>query len=173
MTRKLRPVEMVVDPQLQDSLFQLAVPMDNGAYTTVGALVESALDSLRVANEVLAGNEMVSLTARALMRDQKRRGVPSLRVSAEGRLVLHVHYGEERERRGASVGGAGLPSLQALRDEAAEKGVDIADLGRQKRKIMERLASHSSPAISSDPPGRLRDEVQTRPLGKVKLPPLR
>ena len=174
MTRKLRPLDLPVSPALREALFGLAVPTSEGTHTTVGLLVEEAMEALRRANEVLARNELVTVTARTLMKDQKRRGTPALQVCPDGTVVLRVHYeGDGKAPLSVgSLGGAGLPSLDILRQRAAEAGVDISDLGRQKRQIMARLAV--PPEVPSvDPPGRLRDEVQTKPLGKVKLPPIR
>jgi len=174
MTRKLRPVDIPVSPALREALFGLAVPTEEGTHTTVGLLVEEAKEALRRANKVLAESELVAVTARTLMKEQKRRGNPSLRVNPEGVVVLRVQY--DREGKPAPVvgalGGAGLPSLDALRQQAAEVGVDISDLGRQKRQIMARLTSVQQ-KVGEEPPPRLRDEVQTKPLGKVKLPPTR
>lgn len=180
MTRKLRPLEIPVTSDLADSIFGLAVVQPDGSYTTVGKLVGGALEALRQANAVLEANELVAVTARSLMKEQKRRGTPSLRVSSEGKVVLCVQYdgGDPTTSlpRGA-LGGAGLPSLSSLRAQAQARGIDISDLGRQKRRIMERLENCDPPekgeVVGEGPPHRLRDEVQTRPLGKVKLPPTR
>lgn len=174
MTRKLRPLDIPLSPALREALFGLAVPTSEGGYTTVGRLVEEAHEALRKANKVLEESELVAVAALTLMKEQKRRGTPSVCVRPDGEVVLRVVYGggSTPSPPVGAVGGAGLPSLNTLRQQASEAGVDISDLGRQKRQIMARLASSSQPA-STEPPERLRDEVQTQPLLKVKLPPTR
>ena len=90
-------------------------------------------------------------------------------VRADGTIVLRIQYAEEEDSTDSieplnTKGGAALPSLKTLRQEAERLGVDITDLGRRKREIMKRLEQHTAPAKGSD-------EVRTTsPVHEVKLP---
>lgn len=174
MTRKLKPVEIPVSEPIRTAVLGVAVRTENGGFTTVGTLVDEAQEALRKANAALAGNSLVGLAARDMMKGQRRRGGATIGVNANGSVVLRVAYGQDNgDLASASPGGAGLPSLKDLRKQAALKGVDIADLGRQKKRIMDRLASWERDQETEATPcgGRLRDEVsQSTPLHSTKIP---
>lgn len=115
------------------------------------------------------------------MKGHRRRGSASIEVGADGSVCLRVSYAKEQDDPNVTTapGGAGLPSLDALRKEAEEYGLDISHLGRQKRKIMDLLTmardvrdNHNHDPSVSEKPRRLRDEVTTStPLHTKKLPP--
>ncbi len=130
------------------------------------------------------------------MKGHRRRGSASIEVGADGSVCLRVSYAKEQDDPNVTTapGGAGLPSLDALRKEAEEYGIDISHLGRQKRKIMDLIImardvrdnhNHENPDFdpmaedygdryddSQAKPRRLRDEVSTStPLHTKKLPP--
>lgn len=169
MTRKLKPIEIPVQETVRDAVFSVAVPHEDGMYTTVGELVRQAREMLLLANEAIASNDLVRMAADSMMREHKRRGFPRMVVRADGTIVLRIQYAEEEDSTDSieplnTKGGAALPSLKTLRQEAERLGVDITDLGRRKREIMKRLEQHTAPAKGSD-------EVRTTsPVHEVKLP---
>jgi hypothetical protein len=73
------------------------------------------------------------------MRTEKRRGVPTIRISGEGEVLLHLSWGEEQLPEPLEK----LPTLDVLREKARSMGIDISDLGRQKRNIIQRLSEAS------------------------------
>ena len=182
MTRKMKPIEIPVPGTIREAVFSVAVPIGDGGdgtFTTVGTLVEEAQRALGRANEVLSTNALVALAAQDMARQYRRRGHSSISIRADGEVVFRVQYTDPQDplppEPPSAPGGAGLPLLSALRERAGELGVDISDLGRQKRKIMRRLAEASlppdSPKTMEEPPPRLRDEVTTStPLHTTKLP---
>ena len=136
MTRKLKPIDVPVEGKVAQGILDLPVVTPEGSITTVGATIEQAAQLMSLANTALTKNPLCEVAATALMKEQKRRGNPSFRVDSKCRVFLHIDYHdggnniEEPEP---------LPSLEALRSEAAERGIDISDLGRQKRAIVKRL----------------------------------
>ena len=182
VTRKLKPVEILVPEPLRSAMLSVAVPDEHGQFTTVGRLVEEATEAIRRANEALAANSLVDLAAQDMMKGHRRRGDASVEVGADGAVLLRISYGKTQapSRATTAPGGAGLPSLEALRKEAGEYGLDISHLGRQKRKIMdmiinarlERLDQDTMQDHSQVHSERLRDEVSTSgsPLHNTKLP---
>jgi hypothetical protein len=136
--------------------------------TSVGLLVQSASEALQKANGALAGNGLVELASRDLMRKHRRRGDARIVVAATGGIMLQIGTSDAEAKivHTTAPGGAGLPSLEKLRALALQRGIDISDLGRRKREIMVRLAEGTP-----NPPARLRDEVRTStPLPDIKLP---
>mgnify|MGYP001483713163 CR=1 FL=1 len=138
MTRKLKPVDIPVQEPFRSALLSVAVPDENG-FTTVGTLVQEAREAIRRANEALADNSLVELAAKDMMKGHRRRGNASIEVGADGSVRLRISYSTRRDDPNVTTapGGAGLPSLDALRKEAQDLGLDISGLGRQKRKIMD------------------------------------
>jgi hypothetical protein len=186
LTRKLKPVEIPVQEPFRTAVLAVAVA-DGGGFTTVGTLVSEAQEALKRANEALADNSLVALAAQDMMKGHRRRGGAAIEVGADGSVRLQITY-KKQVSPNATVapGGAGLPSLAALRAEAETLGLDIEDLGRQKREIIHRIetwkASQSGRidvalgivecAEPEAPRSRLRDEVGTSaPLHSKKLPP--
>ena len=189
MTRKLKPVEIPVQEPFRTAVLAVAVT-DGEGFTTVGTLVAEAQVALKRANEALADNSLVALAAQDMMKGHRRRGGATIEVGADGSVHLQITYVNKRTSPNTTVapGGAGLPSLSALREEAEDLGVGIEDLGRQKRKIIQRIEAWKEdqseqreidrtlgivecPEPSEAPRGRLRDEVGTSaPLHSKKLP---
>ena len=167
MTRKLKPVETALDPELQEAVLSLPVSLPDGTLSTVGALVKQAEDSLHMANEAVQNNALIQRTASFLMKQEKRRGTPSIIVRIDGSAALRTSYAENGV--GPSNGffhSTKLPTIDELRARAETLGVDIDDLGRKKRKIIERLQAHDQ----QQPPAKLRDEVRESPMPEVQLP---
>lgn len=174
MTRKLKPVMIPVQEPFRTAMLSVAVPDAYGGFTTVGTLVEEARQAIMRANEALGSNSLVTLAAQDMMKNHRRRGDATIEVGADGTVHLRISYAKRKTSPNATVapGGAGLPSLSALRQEAEDLGVDVEDLGRQKRKIMHRIEEAKTHAGNSTSPRRLRDEVTTTtPLHSEKLPP--
>lgn len=189
MTRKLKPVEIPVQEPFRTAVLAVAVT-DGEGFTTVGTLVAEAQEALKRANEALTENSLVALAAQDMMKGHRRRGGAAIEVGADGSVHLRITYVNRRASPNATVapGGAGLPSLSALREEAEALGVNIEDLGRQKRKIIHRIETWKDQSERRGtnttlevvecsepleaPRSRLRDEVGTSaPLHSKKLPP--
>lgn len=175
MTRKLKPVDIPVPEPFRSAMLSVAVPENEGGFTTVGTLVQEAREAIERANEALAANSLVGLAAKDMMKGHRRRGDAAVEVGADGSVLLRISYGQRRDSEATTApGGAGLPSLSALRKEAQDLGLDIEHLGRQKRKIMELItAARNTPQTKAEEGvRRLRDEVSTStPLHTTKLPP--
>jgi hypothetical protein len=179
LTRKLKPVDIPVPEPFRSAMLSVAVPNEDGGFTTVGTLVHEAREAIDRANEALKSNSLVTLAAQDMMKGHRRRGRASVEVGADGTVLLHITYGKTQAPDGVTTapGGAGLPSLDALRKEAEEYGIDISHLGRQKRKIMDLIImsreNHNHDPLADDgTTRRLRDEVSTStPLHTKKLPP--
>ena len=140
MTRKMKPVDYPLDSQVAEGVLNLPVVDPEGRLTTIGQTVALAGRLLESANKALNNNALATIAAQALMKDQKRRGIPSFVVDSDGRVSLHISYSGGAE---ATTDPDPLPSLEALRARAASVGVDISDLGRQKKAILERLEGNS------------------------------
>lgn len=176
MAQKTKPIEVPVTEPFRSAVLEVSVMVD-GKVTTVGALMKEAQRAVTLANAALDNNGLVKFAAKELMKSYNRRGDPSIHIDATGDVYLRVGY-HKRDR--VLTGGAGLPSIESLRAEAKEMGLDVADLGRRKREIMERIKDAkaakepSPPEISqgSSPPDRLRDEITTgeRLPHSVKIP---
>ena len=141
MTRKLKPVEVELDSEIQEAIRTLPVLLPDGSVATVGALISQAQESLRAANAAVSCNALVNTTASFLMKSEKRRGAPTIVMRLDGTAVLRIAYGEgdEPEAELAPPSRSKLPSLDTLRAEASLRGIDISDLGRKKTEIIQRL----------------------------------
>lgn len=137
MTRKLKPIDVPVNGSVAEGVLNLPVVGEDGTITTVGETIRQASLLMELANTALANNPLCAVAAQALMKEQKRRGNPSFVVSPSCEVFLHIAYGEDTDDESAPP--APLPSLDELRELAKDRGVDISDLGRQKRAILERL----------------------------------
>lgn len=175
MTRKMKPVEADLDEEIQAAVMSLPVRLPDESLATVGDLVERAAECLRLANEAVQDNALIRTTATFLMKQEKRRGTPTVLVRMDGTAVLRITYGDDEEDQppvavvAATSKKAKLPTLDELRKRAAAAGVDISDLGRQKRKILARVEDGEEAAPSSRNP--MRDEVNESDLpAKVSLP---
>lgn len=182
MTRKLKPVDIPVPEPFRSAMLSVAVTNEDGGFTTVGTLVQEAQEAIRRANEALAENSLVELAAKDMMKGHRRRGNASIEVGADGSVRLRISYSTRRDGPNVTTapGGAGLPSLDALRKEAQDLGLDVSHLGRRKLEIMDLITNardimqnHHGGTEPVDPlPRRLRDEVSTTtPLHTKKLPP--
>ena len=172
MTRKLKPVAIPVQEPFRSAMLSVAVPDEDGKVTTVGTLVQDATEAIRRANKALAANSLVDLD---MMKGHRRRGDASVEVGADGSVLLRISYGQESKTDSTTApGGAGLPSLESLRKQAADMGLDISHLGRRKREIIDLITMHREVVpLHHHEPERLRDEVNTSasPLHSTKLPP--
>ncbi len=179
MTRKLKPIETIVEEGISQDILSLPVVDENGVLSTVGQNIQKAAALLTDTNKVLAENALVNIVAKTLMQQMNRRGHAGIRVRPDGTVVLRVAYHAEDvgpEAFRSPLTKSKLPSLAQLRKEAAEKEIDISDLGRQKTLILKRL--EEAPPIEESlvvPPSRLRDEIGEAddPTGKTRLPPRR
>lgn len=141
MTKKLKPVQVPLDTDVQEALMGLPAYSSDHGVVTVGALIAQAREAIERANQALGSSKLVDLTAQQIMRKENRRGEPKILVSPDGKVSLWVTYGEEQTLRDI-MRASKLPSLDELRAQAEELGVDISDLGRAKTLIIQRLAAH-------------------------------
>ncbi len=131
-----------LDLEVQEAILSMTMLSESGAPTTLGDLVANAVQSLKQANAFLESNPIMKITAENLLRGEKRAGNPTLKISTEGEIYLSLSeespFPEPQKEK--------LPSLDKIREQARELGVDISDLGRQKIKILKRLeeASHTN-----------------------------
>lgn len=179
MTRKLKPVEVDLDEEIQEAILALPVRLPEGGLATVGDLVRQAAEAMRLANEAVQGNALIQTTASFLMKQEKRRGSPTILVRMDGTAALIITYGEKdnippvAEVPTVAPKKSKLPPISVLRKRAEDAGVDISDLGRQKLKIIERIEAHTGvpidePLLIQDK--RMRDEVSEGDLPQVSLP---
>jgi hypothetical protein len=141
VTKKLKPVQVPLDADVQEALMGLPVYSSDHGVVTVGVLIAQAREAIERANRALGSSKLVDLTAQQIMRKENRRGEPKILVSPDGEVSLWVTYGEEQTLRDI-MRASKLPSLDELRAQAEELGVDISDLGRAKTLIIQRLAAH-------------------------------
>jgi len=141
MTRKLKPIDILVEEHIAKGVLALPAYAPDGTLTTVGETVTLAAQLLESANKALADNPLCDVAAQFLMKEMKRRGSPSFVVDANCHVLLHIEYTQGSTTNEATSDP--LPSLKDLREKAALLGVDITDLGRQKRAILERLEQQS------------------------------
>ena len=167
MTRKLKPVEVELSEEVQQAVLSLPVQNDDGSLSTVGDLIKKAADSIEAANQAIQDNALIQLTASHLMKQEKRRGNPSVVVKLDGTAVLLITYGESSNPAPPEplAPRSKLPSLDVLRKKAEEMGVDISDLGRKKKMIIARLEDAENPR----PPSKMRDEVSESTLTRHSL----
>ena len=157
MPKKLKPSQTALSPQIQEAVLSLPLEVD-GQVRSVGDVIEQVRSLLEKVDSGVAQNPLLKYIAMGLMRDMKKRGNPSIRVSSEGEPYLLIDYGAREEKEP-------LPSLDELRRRAQILGVDISDLGRKKIEILKRIEAHLKvkPTLADD-----RSEGVLPP--KVKLP---
>ena len=137
-----------IDHTLRDALLQGPIippsqtmlgRMSLGPYLDL--LKEKWAEALVAAQKTLDANPLTAVLARDMARQKNLRGTPRIVLDANGDAFLEFTY-KSRGRhvaKAASKWASALPSLDALRKEAADRGIDISDLGRSKREIIDRL----------------------------------
>jgi hypothetical protein len=143
VTRKLKPIEVPLREEVVEGILALPVEDPQGEITTVGKTVALAARLIESANRAVEENALCSIVADTLMKEQKRRGTATIRVRSDCTVVLHISYTGEDEDEDVKHSPS-LPSLEELRTRASTEGVDISDLGRQKRAILERLENEGA-----------------------------
>ncbi len=151
MAKILKPYEVQLDDELAAEI--LAIPMDapvGDPPRTIGERVLAAAAAVAAANEHLHESRLAKIVATSVMKVLKKRGVASVQVRPDGIVILRVAYDETEEEHNVPVKRAtrrsDLPKLDDLRAQAAELGVDISDLGQQRRAIFERI-QENIPAV--------------------------
>ena len=146
MAKNMKPYEVPLDATLAKEILNTPLPPGDNPEPpqTIGERLSQARQAVEDANEYLAQSMLAKVVASSLMRQLKKRGVPAIQVRPDGVVVLQVSYKEKptttvsplvtRARHKTT-----LPSLADLRERAEGVGVDITDLGRQKRAILERI----------------------------------
>lgn len=148
MTRKLRPTDTPLDLEVQEAILSMTLLAEDGSTAMLGTLVRDALRNLAVANAFLKSSPLIKITAENLMRAEKKRGRPTLRVSGGGDLILRVSWGDGEDIPEKEEAIRTLPTLDELRQQAKGIGLDISDLGRQKHNILKRIRDHESTIVS-------------------------
>ena len=190
-SRSRRPHREPLPDEWAKALLQSPCPSDQAGPLRYPA--ETVYDMLRAAKDRLAeavkiarwGLEVVpyaDVVAREAAKNAGKRGDPIIVIDDDGSVMLEVRYtgsapeveveAEDKpasSKKWASV----LPSLEALREEAETRGIDISDLGRSKRKILERIrAGRPAPPAkpkAPEPPEPPRPKmVKTAPALAVK-----
>lgn len=142
---RTQPYEWPLSDDLAEEILNIPLPASNGVHpvSTIGARLRLALEAVDEANEYLKDSQLAKIVARSIMTDLKRRGEPSIVVRPDGKVILRVSYDTKRSQKPVAVVQAPrsstLPYLEDLRKEAVALGVDISDLGRQRRAIYNRV----------------------------------
>lgn len=184
MAKNLKPYTVPLDPDLAKEVLNIPLAEVETLVPprTIGERLTAAVEAVEAANQYLGRSKLAAIVADTVMRSLKKRGAASLKVNPDGTVVLHVSYDEDDEEVRVvakrppvkqSNWHSDLPPLEELRAEADQMGVDIADLGRARRTIYERLELHRRmAAVDAEdeaakkppkPPARLVDEVQVGP----------
>lgn len=170
MGKSPKPYESPLSAQLAEEILNLPVvhDTDRPAPRTIGEMVQRSVDLILHTNEYLRHSTLAKIVARSIMQKLKKRGDAAIVVRFDGTVVLRVTYAgadedqvSPRPRRDAPsvqmTNHSSLPYLDALRAEAAELGVDISHLGRQRKAIHEYLRTYRTQA-------RGVDEVRVTPV---------
>jgi uncharacterized protein YnzC (UPF0291/DUF896 family) len=175
MGKQPKPYESPLSQGLAEeilSLFQVSEGEEQAPRT-----IKDLVKMIDQTNERLHNSMVAKLVANSLMQSLKKRGDASLVIRYDGNVVVRVVYGEEAEvedttprtRRDTpmvqTTHKSDLPYLDALRAEAADLGLDISHLGRQRRAIHEYIETHKQnvkPQV---------DEVTIIPVEKGAAPP--
>jgi len=188
MGKQPKPYESPLSRELADevlSLFQVAGEPEQAPKT-----IKDLVKIIDQTNDRLQNSTVAKLVATSIMQSLKKRGEATLVIRYDGNVVVRVSYGEDeaeeeeapRTRRDTpmvqTTHKSDLPYLDELRAEAAEMGVDISHLGRQRRAIYEYLEAHKKnvkPQVdevtvtrvndAEDPPPRLRRPKAHGPNG--------
>lgn len=155
MPKKLKPSKTPLPNDIQEAVLSLPLEI-SGEVQSVGEVLSQVRSLLKSVDEGVSENPLLRYIARNLMREMKRRGNPSIRISPAGEPFLFIDYGLAEEREP-------LPSLEELREQASLQGVDISDLGRKKIEILKRLRDLERASLADD-----RSEGFLPP--KIKLP---
>jgi hypothetical protein len=94
---------------------------------------ENLLVQIAVVRAILQKHPLTMLVADKVLEEQQLRGSAEVRVSSEGEIAVVITH----EKRAKWI--SNLPTLDTLRQEAKELGVDVAPLGRNKTAIIEKL----------------------------------
>jgi hypothetical protein len=173
MSKIGKPYERPLSPELAGEILNIPFQepvSDLSISATIGEYVERATKAVEAANEMLATSAIAQIVARSLMRDLKKRGVPSIYVASDGTVMFRVSY-EETEPQAERVvpvvrtQQSDLPKLAALRKEADDLGLDIGPLGRQRRAIFDLIEEHKTKTATGV------DEVTVSPAKKAVTVP--
>lgn len=151
MGKQPQPYESPLSRELAEeilSLFQVSEEEEQAPRT-----IKDLVKMIDQTNKRLQTSMVAKLVATSIMHSLKKRGDAALVIRYDGNVVVRVSYGDEpiedvtpRTRRDTptvqTTHKSDLPYLDALREEAAEMGVDISHLGRQRRAIFEYLEAH-------------------------------
>jgi len=142
---RTQPYEWPLTDDLAAEILNIPAPPTNGIHevVTIGDRLHLAMAAVEEANAFLATSPLAKIVARSIMSDLKRRGEPSIKVRPDGKVMLHIDYEGHKSKKPQAIVQAprksDLPYLDDLRAEAEALGIDISDLGRQRRAIHERV----------------------------------
>lgn len=178
-TRRRKPFVKELDEALARALLNRTPKEGSGEFETLFAKLRFARTLLAQAceevQEALASNPLTEITAREAARKEGRRGKPTVTVDNGGRVILEIHYGKGRARNPKQERteplrhwSSDLPSLEELRHQADKLGVDISDLGRKKKLIMERLEG-ATPTVAPKPKPKPKMTKTAPAIGQVRV----
>ena len=153
MGKSPKPYESPLSAKLSEEILNIPVvaDVDRPAPRTIGEMVQRSVELISHTNEHLRQSTLAKIVAKSIMQELKKRGDAAIVVRYDGTVVLRVTYSDEspttaRPRRDAPsvqmTNQSVLPYLDALRAEAADLGVDITHLGRQRKAIHEYLQAY-------------------------------
>ncbi len=103
---------------------------------------ENLAKAVEEARQTLLTNPLTQVVALAKSREASLRGAATIKVTDDGQVVLVP----EQETSAKGKWSSNLPPLSALRREAATLGVNVTELGRNKRKILKAIqAARAAP----------------------------
>jgi hypothetical protein len=143
---KHRPYEVPLDEKLASEILNTPIEHgETGAPRTLQEKIKAAVRMMEEVNVFLSESKMARLIAEMVAKRIKKRGHPSLAVWEDGTLILRVVYDAPPGKEGVgelvrrAARKTRLPTLAELRIRAKNLGLDIADLGRAKRAIFDRV----------------------------------
>ena len=154
--------ERIHRESLQEDLARplLNVPIPDGvsAWQRLEAARTELALAVELANKELVNNPLAEILAEHAMRQCGRRGFPQVLVDSDGSVMLEVHHDAppkpkvlpipENRRKSA------LPSIEELRAEASELGLDYKQYGKAKTALLAAIqaAKTGAPAPVPTPP---------------------
>lgn len=133
---------------LQEDLARplLNVSVSEGPPLSAWGRLEAARNNLalavKLANKELSGNPLAEILAEHAMRLISKRGFPQILVDPDGVVMLEVHYeappkpAEPVEEVAEGTRKSALPSITILRTEAQSLGIDVAQFGKAKTRLI-------------------------------------
>ena len=146
-------------PEWADAL--LASPGADGKPLSVRlhTAKEELQAAVQAAQEVISKNPLADTVATVSVRELGKRGKPVIVVDPDGTVMLEVHYSAEtrKEQPGHPRRSwhSNLPSLEILRREATDLGLNVEGMGRSKHLLQAAITK----ARAAPPAGQKRTKT--------------